>query len=156
MRMQYDLLCYIYVGCVDVWDPKVLKSVGVAPFKIKLRTDVEWSNLEATLPLSNSCILLADCGLKESTCNDDRHLIPLHDYNSLYYQSYDNILLVIGGETHGISQSAYNLCASGKGHAFRIRIPMLPDVDSLNSAMSATIILYEIHRQLSALVSNQQ
>ena len=134
-------------GCVDIWDPKVLKSAGIAPFVIDLLTDLDWSSIEAILPEINCRLLLADCGLKQP-CHSN---LPLRDYDRLSYQYSDSIVLVVGGETHGVSQSAYKLCASRLGT--RIRIPMLPGVDSLNAAVSASVILYEIHRQISTVKS---
>lgn len=54
--------------------------------------------------------------------------------------------LVIGGETHGLSAEAAQLAEKTGGH--RLYIPISPDVDSLNSAMAASILLFEGRRQL--------
>lgn len=54
--------------------------------------------------------------------------------------------LVIGGETHGLSPEALRLAEKTGGH--RLYIPIIPKVDSLNSAMAASILLFEGRRQL--------
>lgn len=54
--------------------------------------------------------------------------------------------LVIGGETHGLSQEALRLAERTGGR--RLLIPMVCGVDSLNSAMAASILLFEGRRQL--------
>lgn len=56
------------------------------------------------------------------------------------------VALVIGGETHGVSKEAKQLAESTAGK--RIVIPVVPGVDSLNSAMAASILLFEAKRQL--------
>lgn len=54
--------------------------------------------------------------------------------------------LVIGGETHGLSQEALRLAERTGGR--RLLIPMVCGVDSLNSAMAASVLLFEGRRQL--------
>lgn len=61
--------------------------------------------------------------------------------------------LVIGGETEGISQEALELCSST--HGTTVFIPMSKAVDSLNSAMSASILLFEAKRQWLAHQKNK-
>lgn len=66
----------------------------------------------------------------------------------LYYESWAQApaALVIGGETHGLSAEAVQLAEKTGGH--RLYIPIIPNVDSLNSAMAASILLFEGRRQL--------
>lgn len=51
------------------------------------------------------------------------------------------IALVIGSEAHGVSQELMDVCDE------HLRIPMLGQVSSLNAAVAAGILLYEIRRQ---------
>jgi len=118
-----------------------LKSAGVSLFRIDHRTGMDWRSIDAALPVADCRVLLADSGLGVA-----RSRAPC-DYNNLSYKSRDRIALVIGGETHGVSRSAYEFCSSRKGHV--VRIPMLNGVDSLNASVSASIILYEIRRQMA-------
>lgn len=66
----------------------------------------------------------------------------------LYHESWAQAPagLVIGGETHGLSAEAVQLAEKTGGH--RLYIPIIPNVDSLNSAMAASILLFEGRRQL--------
>ncbi|XP_076835694.1 rRNA methyltransferase 3B, mitochondrial [Brachyhypopomus gauderio] len=54
--------------------------------------------------------------------------------------------IVIGGETHGLSQEALQLAEKTEGR--RLVIPMVRGVNSLNSAMAASVLLFEGRRQL--------
>ena len=51
------------------------------------------------------------------------------------------IALIIGSEADGVSQELMDLCTE------HLRIPMLGQVSSLNAAVAAGILLYEIRRQ---------
>jgi len=51
------------------------------------------------------------------------------------------IALIIGSEAHGVSDELIDLCTQ------HLRIPMLGQVTSLNAAVAAGILLYEIRRQ---------
>lgn len=51
------------------------------------------------------------------------------------------IALVIGSEAHGVSEALLDLCTQ------HLRIPMLGQVTSLNAAVAAGILLYEVRRQ---------
>ncbi|XP_077996373.1 rRNA methyltransferase 3, mitochondrial-like [Glandiceps talaboti] len=53
--------------------------------------------------------------------------------------------VVIGGETHGLSQQAVELSDTTGGS--KIYIPMTRGMDSLNSAMAASIVVFEAKRQ---------
>lgn len=81
----------------------------------------------------------------ETGANKDR--LP-----KLEVQSYDldwteaPAAVVIGGETHGLSLESLQLAESTGGK--RLLIPVVPGVDSLNSAMAASILLFEGRRQL--------
>ena len=70
----------------------------------------------------------------------------------LYHESWAQspTALVIGGETHGLSLESVELAERTAGH--RLFIPVVPDVDSLNSAMAASILLFEGRKQLLKLM----
>ena len=79
--------------------------------------------------------------------------LSLSEVNTkLYHESWAQspTALVIGGETHGLSLDAVQLAEKTNGH--RLFIPIVPDVDSLNSAMAASILLFEGRRQLLKLL----
>ncbi|XP_041348872.1 rRNA methyltransferase 3, mitochondrial-like isoform X2 [Gigantopelta aegis] len=191
-------------GCVDVWDPKVLRAGMGSHFHIPIYNGLPWELLVNYLP-GETQILIADTlhnirkrdhqavdadmlePLEESHQSDedvqstdtdqddsesednlfksdshDRgetvnskqlnryHRIPLPAsvYHQTKYQN-QNIALVIGGETHGISAEAKRLAFDRYGQY--VTIPLSSAVNSLNSSISGSIILYEIHRQLMSL-----
>lgn len=70
----------------------------------------------------------------------------------LYHESWAQspTALVIGGETQGLSIEAVQLAEKTDGH--RLFIPVAPGVDSLNSAMAASILLFEGRKQLLKLM----
>lgn len=70
----------------------------------------------------------------------------------VYFESWAQspTALVIGGETHGLSTEAVQLAEKTNG--YRVFIPVVPGVDSLNSAMAASILLFEGRRQLLKLL----
>uniref|UniRef100_A0A8D2QIB0 tRNA/rRNA methyltransferase SpoU type domain-containing protein n=1 Tax=Zonotrichia albicollis TaxID=44394 RepID=A0A8D2QIB0_ZONAL len=65
-----------------------------------------------------------------------------------YYEDWAKapVAVVVGGETQGLSPAALGLAASTGGR--RLLIPVVPGVDSLNSAIAAGILLFEGRRQL--------
>lgn len=107
-------------GCVDVYNPKVVRAAMGAHFRVAVQR-MSWQEILAfELPL-----VLADAGTS-TTIYDADLTQPL--------------ALVIGAEAHGFSDAACN-------HATQtISIPMVAG-ESLNAAMAATVIVYEVHRQ---------
>nr|XP_046245435.1 rRNA methyltransferase 3A, mitochondrial [Scatophagus argus] len=83
----------------------------------------------------------------DSDCESEGLSLPKVD-SKLYHESWAQSPtgLVIGGETHGLSLEALQLAEKTAGH--RLFIPVVPDVDSLNSAMAASILLFEGRKQL--------
>ena len=61
-------------GCVDIWDPKVIRSAMGAHFRLPLINDVGWETIAHHIP-ENSHIYLADHRYspdEQTTLNDDR------------------------------------------------------------------------------------
>lgn len=58
--------------------------------------------------------------------------------------------LAVGGETHGLSVESVQLAEKTAGS--RLFIPVVPHMDSLNSAMAASILLFEGRKQLLKLL----
>ncbi|XP_043910251.1 rRNA methyltransferase 3, mitochondrial isoform X2 [Protopterus annectens] len=178
-------------GCVDVWEPKVLRAGMGAHFRIPLIANLEWESIPNYL--STSCKVFAadhhglatldqdvsssgrdkDYGwvssrqnpkvnqYKEWSSSDDDsdleerkptakfHLpdVGIQCYHDLWAQGQTAV--VIGGEAHGLSMEALELAESTAGQ--RLYIPLVPGMDSLNSGMAASILLFEAKRQLTLL-----
>jgi len=56
------------------------------------------------------------------------------------------LVVVIGGETHGVSSSAYKFAHNNHGE--RIFIPLKNGIESLNASSAASVILFEIQKKL--------
>ncbi|KAI2651060.1 rRNA methyltransferase 3B, mitochondrial [Labeo rohita] len=93
---------------------------------------------------------------------EDGDLCGFEDYDSgksletqYYYNDWvaRHTGLVIGGETHGLSREALQLAERTGGR--RLLIPMVHGVDSLNSAMAASILLFEGRKQLLSLAEKK-
>ncbi|XP_024133075.1 rRNA methyltransferase 3A, mitochondrial [Oryzias melastigma] len=164
-------------GCVDAWEPKVLRAAMGAHFKLPIYPNLEWDDIENHLPASVT-VHVADnnCSEKEqqqpSKAGDFGWVSTKPNPKNIHYEEYDSddeglslprvdakvyhenwaqtpTALVIGGETHGLSLEAVRLAEKTDG--LRLFIPVVPGVDSLNSAMAASILLFEGRRQLLKL-----
>ncbi|XP_045382124.1 rRNA methyltransferase 3, mitochondrial isoform X2 [Lemur catta] len=165
-------------GCVDAWEPKVLRAGMGAHFQVPIVNNLEWETVPNYLPPDTRVYVADNCGLyaqaqmshkasdRGSAC--DRRFLKFYKYEEeeedletgakkgwlpeVEVQSYDSdwteapAAVVIGGETHGVSLESLQLAQSTGGK--RLLIPVVPGVDSLNSAMAASILLFEGKRQL--------
>ena len=61
--------------------------------------------------------------------------------HSIYDVDYNKKVIVIGNEANGVSEEVLST-ATGN-----IRIPMAGELESLNAAVSAAIVMYETARQ---------
>ncbi len=57
------------------------------------------------------------------------------------------VVLVFGGETHGLSREAIKLAHCYNG--FRTKVPLQNSMESLNVVSAASIILYQLHRTMT-------
>ncbi|NXW44985.1 MRM3 methyltransferase, partial [Nyctiprogne leucopyga] len=164
-------------GCVDPWEPKVLRAGMGAHFRLPIVASLDWESLPRNLPAGVQ-VCVADnkdpgaqaetvsvptgAGRAGSAPGKSRpKAAPEHEDEEgaagvcipelpvqHYYENWTQtpVAVVIGGETHGLSAEALHLAASTGGK--RLVIPVVPGVDSLNSAIAAAIVLFEGKRQL--------
>ncbi|XP_074869441.1 rRNA methyltransferase 3, mitochondrial [Carettochelys insculpta] len=178
-------------GCVDPWEPKVLRAGMGAHFRLPIIASLEWESISNYLP-ENTRVYVADN--RNPRTQDEREDLsgkassygwisrPYNlkaqmsredlDFDSeseeeegqqrtdeaclreldaqCYHENWTRApaAVVIGGETHGLSTEALQLADSTGGK--RLIIPVVPGVDSLNSAMAASILLFEGRRQLQS------
>ncbi|XP_041734315.1 rRNA methyltransferase 3A, mitochondrial [Coregonus clupeaformis] len=174
-------------GCVDAWEPKVLRAAMGAHFRLPIFPSLDWDDIQNQLPKSVTVHVADNCSGSEREVPEDveanqsnkpskpgdygwvssspnRKDMHYEEYQSdselsfprvetkLYHEGWaqGNTGLVIGGETHGLSLEAVQLAERTAGQ--RLFIPVVPGVDSLNSAMAASILLFEGRRQLLNLM----
>ncbi|XP_022117101.2 rRNA methyltransferase 3, mitochondrial [Pieris rapae] len=134
-------------GCVDLWDPKVIRSAAGAHFRQPIHTSVVWEDIPNILN-PNTSIFVADSNVADSELDSDTSLmsqIPLLPYYGVEFPSLNHITLVIGGETEGISEDSYRFALEKDG--MRLNIPLQKGVDSLNTGMATAVIAFEIRKQ---------
>ncbi|KAG7321292.1 hypothetical protein KOW79_015707 [Hemibagrus wyckioides] len=173
-------------GCVDVWEPKVLRAALGAHFRLPIIPSLSWSDIQTRLP-PNTTVHVADNStgsetelelagapqqakkagdygwtssrnISRKTYYEDEYeedevgvarqetgpVLETQPYHTSWTGSHTAV--VIGGETHGLSQEALRLAEETRGR--RLLIPMVRGVDSLNAAMAASVLLFEGRRQL--------
>ena len=111
-------------GTVDVYSPKVVRAGMGAHFRLNLCVDRTWSTIEGLL--AGLQVLLAE----------PRSGLPYWEVNWRQPTA-----LVIGGEAEGAAPEAKRM-ATG-----RVMIPMHAEVESLNAAVAASVLLFEAARQ---------
>ncbi len=117
---------FLTPGTADAFAPKVVRSGMGAHFRLPI-LQLDWETLAVVLAGLN--VYHADME-GELSCWEANFRLPC--------------ALLIGGEAEGISPAAANLVTRS------VRIPMAGKNESLNAAVSAGILLFEILRQRSA------
>lgn len=112
-------------GCADPWSPKVLRAAMGGHFALGITVVDELAGALAQFPGMRVCAAAAG--------GDAPATLDLTA----------SIGWILGAEGQGVSPAA----AAQASH--RVSIPLAPDVESLNVAAAAAILLYERARQLS-------
>lgn len=110
---------------VDPFSPKVVRSAMGAHFRLPIQL-LSWEDIAATLQRQRMQLYLASAGSG----------LPYHQTNFC-----DPIALLIGSEAEGPSVQARYLPHSD------VHIPMPGKTESLNAAVAAGILLFEVVRQ---------
>lgn len=112
--------------CVDIYNPKTIRSTMGAIYRMPF-IYVE--------DLPEACTLLK----KKGICLYAAHLDGAHFYDEEDYSG--DCAFLIGNEGNGLRDEVA-VCAD-----VRIKIPMHGQVESLNAAVAASILMYEVCRQ---------
>lgn len=144
---------FSFLGCVDLWEPKVLRSSCGAHFRFPIHRNMEWTTIRQELPQEKS-VFLADNNTISANEKFDvedslKNLclnVPVLPYYGVNYNDCKLIVLVIGGETMGLSEESYKLATECQG--IRLNVPLNNDIESLNTGTALGIIAFEIKRQL--------
>ena len=174
-------------GCVDLWDPKVLRSAAGAHFRMPIHAFPGWNDMPSLIS-ENSNIFVTDSNFGDQfiseytpeeldasmgvfdadpetfTANSTNNTtksnqraptnkkmmknfllkLPILPYYALDYTKKE-IVLVLGGETEGLSLDSHEFLNERKG--IRINIPLQNGVDSLNTGVALGIVTFEMKRQ---------
>ena len=111
-------------GCADPWSPKTVRATMGAVFRLPL---YEGTLKNAAERLSAASVPLYAAALREDT--QDVRDVPL-----------STAAVIIGSEGRGVSDEALSLCQK------TVKIPMRARCESLNAAVAASVVLWEMAR----------
>lgn len=111
-------------GCADPWGPKTVRATMGAAFRLPV---YEGALEEAADRLAQAGVPLYAAALREDTTD-------VRDAD------LKGCAVVIGSEGRGVSRQALALCEK------TIKIPMSPRCESLNAAVAASVVLWEMAR----------
>lgn len=115
-------------NCVDLYNPKTIRSTMGSVFRMPVVCETEF--LEALDYFKSQNIrLYAAC------------LAGTKDYAHCDYSG--SCALLVGNESNGLTEEAINRCDT------LVKIPMSGQVESLNAAIAAAVLMYEMRRQKS-------
>ena len=115
---------FLVNACADLFNPKTARATMGAIFR---REAYSATPEELFALLSKSNIPLYGTALREDT-------VPLADAD------LTKAAVAIGSEGRGLSQQMLDACAK------TLKIPMSPRCESLNAAIAATVVLWEMYR----------
>lgn len=185
--------------CVDVWDPKVIRSATGAHFRLPIINSLSWEFVSNYFP-DNSAVFIADSrrpselnlerisaggadvdseildpenceqfieddtesklSIDKSFSSEERlemyKKIPMQVslYSEVDYTSQGHTVLIVGGDKKNISIKARKLAFDNYGQY--VMLPMLMGVNRLNTSITGSIMLYEIHKQYSAKTEKKE
>jgi RNA methyltransferase, TrmH family len=112
-------------GTVDVYAPKVIRAAMGAHFHLPIY-QLNWKDIQTELQAANLRVVVAAAGAGTAYTQADLH---------------SPLALVIGGEAEGAGEKAQLLAEE------QVHIPMPGWAESLNAAIAAAILLFEVVRQ---------
>lgn len=132
-------------GCADPWDVKAIRGSSGSIFHMPTEDSLTWQQIDQSCDDMNSIVLIADNDVSKYRPST---VVP-YDNIPLELIEGRNIILMLGGETHGISEDARNFAY--KRNSKVVHIPLDPTCDSLNTSNALAIILFELRRKLTSL-----
>jgi len=114
-------------GTVDPFSPKVIRSGMGAHFKLPIH-QFNWGEIQDLINKNELLVFIAD--------SSNGKLLYDTDFKC-------PLALIIGGEAEGASLEAVNIADNS------LHIPMVGEIDSLNSAVAAAILMFEVLHQRS-------
>lgn len=112
-------------NCADPWSPKTVRATMGAIFRLPV--------YEATLEETAEKLSAAGIPLYATALRDDT--VDVREI------SLNKAAVIIGSEGKGVSALALELCSK------TVKIPMVPRCESLNAAVAASVVLWEMARE---------
>ena len=110
--------------CADPWSPKTVRATMGAVFRLPV---YEGTLEDAAQRFAEACVPLYAAALRDDT--QDIRNVPL-----------STAAVIIGSEGRGVSGEALSLCQK------TVKIPMRARCESLNAAVAASVVLWEMAR----------
>ncbi len=117
---------FLSKGCVDLYNPKVLRSTMGSLFHVPIFRNVDFISSIDKMKQQNILVFAA-------------HLKAKDYYYTANFKK--GCAFLIGNEGKGISEEAAQKCSQ------LIKIPMLGQAESLNASVASAVLLYEAVRQ---------
>jgi TrmH family RNA methyltransferase len=117
-------------GTVDIYNEKTLRGTMGSIFRIPVLMDEDLTLVTK----------LRDAGFKLITSSLDT------DKNFYDVNLKEKVIIAVGNEGNGISDEIYDICD------LKVKIPMPGGAESLNVAVAASIMMYEVVRQKNSTV----
>lgn len=142
-------------GSCDVWSPKTVRSAMTASFKIPLLQVDSWDECKERLQqygvrLERDFYAATMEGSEQETTGRDEGKggttsLPYYDVDWTQSQA---VVVCVGKEGPGLSQPIREAVRDGAICA--VHVPMEAGIESLNAAVSGSVILFEAARQRRA------
>lgn len=144
-------------GCTNPWETKALRGGCGGQFRVPIRGPMDWDSLPSFLPRENRYSVFVASNKLEETIDGTRRKFKSEPYSAIPYKLCNHVVLIVGGETEGVSDDAIKFMANNKVEnegetntpkGSCIHIPLSNGVESLNSNAAAAIMLFEIRKQM--------
>jgi len=164
-------------GCVDPWAPKVVRAGAGAHFLVPIVEWMGWDMLAEKWPMVVIADLIHErkdgLNMKEvereleeldtMTMQEGKHEAYQNQELCMRYRElpvraktysefelepgFEEVVVVVGGETEGVSDAAYMFCHQSNGT--KLHIPLMNNVNSLNVISAATLVLFKVQEVLT-------
>lgn len=130
------------------------RSSAGAHFNLQIHQNQNWSDIEKLIEM-HSQVFVADNKIISNDGNwaiEGKEIVnliptlPLVPYYGAKFHCSVPTVLIVGGETEGISLETYKFAAKRDGA--RLNIPLENNIDSLNTGTALGIIMFEMKKQI--------
>ena len=115
--------CILTEGCADLWSPKTLRATMGSAFRVPVTLAKDGPS---------ACKALHQLGY--AIIGAELHGQPFYQRDALP----DKLCLLIGNEGQGLTDDVLSLCD------YRFKLPMMGGAESLNAAIAAAVMMYDI------------